>query len=119
MQGGHVYSMLKDIGATHLHHANSVTTSSIFLEYGALASCGFVEYYKIAQTQQPSDEIDKKYGIWHCIFVDHVDIHARAGRKKGPNQYGPVVFVLDLDVLLRLPEGSKVLGGQHGDVGEN
>jgi len=109
MQGSDVYSVLKGIGAMDLHHANSVTTSSTFLKQGGLLSRGFIEDHKLPQTQQSSDEIDKKYGLWHCVFVDHVDIHSRGGRKKGPNQYGPVLFVLDLDVLLRLPEGSKVL----------
>lgn len=108
MQGSDVYSVLQGIQTTHLYHANSVTTSSTFIEQGGLLSRGYVENNKFAQSRQLSDEIDKKYGIWHCIFVDHVDIHARAGRKKGPNQYGPVLFVLDFDVLCRLPEGSEV-----------
>jgi len=116
MQGSDVYSVLQRIRATHLHHANSVTTSSTFLEHGGLVSRGFVEDHKLAQTPQSSDEIDKKYGIWHCIFVDHVDIHARAGRKKGPNQYGPVLFVLDLDVLLGLPKGSEVFVTKNNPI---
>jgi hypothetical protein len=108
MQGREVYEVLKQIGATSLHHANTVTTSSTFLELGALVSRGFVEDRGLQQTMQSSDQIDKKYGIWHCIFVDHVDIHHRAGRTKGPNQYGPVLFLLDLEILLGLPEGSGV-----------
>ena len=28
---------------------------------------------------------------------------------KGPNQYGPVLFVLDLNILLQLPTGSDIL----------
>jgi hypothetical protein len=108
MQGADVYCVLKDIGATHLHHANSVTTSCTFLEHGGLASRGFVEDHGLKQTPQSSDGIDKKFGIWHRIFLDHVDIHDRAGRKKGPNQYGPVLFVLDLDVLRGLPKGTEV-----------
>ncbi|MGA2977989.1 MAG: hypothetical protein ABSD76_00225 [Terriglobales bacterium] len=71
-------------------------------------SRGFVEDAGLTQTAQSSDQIDKEYGIWHCVFLDHVDIHERAGRKKGPNQYGPVLFVLEPDVLLRLPEGSDI-----------
>lgn len=108
MQGTEVYNVLKGIRATHLHHANSVTTSCTFLEQRALASRGFVEDHNLMQTVQSSDQLDKKYGIWHRIFVDHVDIHYRGGRKKGPNQYGPVLFVLDLDILSTLPAGSTV-----------
>jgi hypothetical protein len=103
-----VYEVLKKIGATHLHHANSVTTSSTFLEQGALLSRGFVEDNKLKQTPQGSDQIDKKYNIWHRVFIDHVDIHDRGGRRKGPNQYGPALFVLDLDVLLGLPAGTDI-----------
>jgi hypothetical protein len=91
-----------------LHHANTVTTSCTFLENGALLSRGYVETHRLEQTPQASDAIDKKYGIWDAVFLDHVDIHFRAGRKKGPNQYGPVLFVLDLDVLLHLPTGTDV-----------
>jgi len=74
-----------------------------------LLSRGYVENHGLAQTDQPSDEIDKKYGIWDRVFVDHVDIHYRGGRAKGPNLYGPVLFVLGLDLLLKLPAGSDVL----------
>jgi hypothetical protein len=36
MQGADVYGVLKPMGATLLHHANSVTTSTTFLEQGGL-----------------------------------------------------------------------------------
>ncbi|MCI0720793.1 MAG: hypothetical protein L0338_17765 [Acidobacteria bacterium] len=86
-----------------------MTTSSAFLEQRGLLSRGFVEDGGLKQTPQSSDDKDKKYDIWRCVFLDHVDIHFRAGRKKGPNQYGPVLFILDLDILLALPAGSDVL----------
>jgi hypothetical protein len=109
MQGSEVYDVLKQIGATHLHHANSVITSCTFLEQGGLLSRGLVDDHGLKQTPQPSsDEIDKKFGIWHSIFVDHVDIHDRAGRKKGPNYYGPVLFVFGLDILAGLPAGTDI-----------
>lgn len=106
MQGRDVYDVLLAKGATHLFHANSVTTSCTFLEQGGLASRAYVEEQGLAQTPQDSDEKDKKYGVWDCIFLDHVDIHDRAQRA---NVYGPVLFRLDLDVLLTLPGGSDVL----------
>jgi hypothetical protein len=108
VEGNDIYGILKRIGATHLHHANSVMTSCTFLEQGGLLGRGFVEDHGLKQSVQPSDELDKKYGIWHSIFLPHVDIHGQAGQIKGPNRYGPALFVLDLDVLLRLPAGSAV-----------
>lgn len=104
-----IYEVLKGIGATQLHHANTVTTSCTFLEHAALLSRGYVENQGLAQTYQGSDAIDKKYGVWNRVFVDHVDIHHRGGRVKGPNQYGPVLFSFDLNILLTLPTGSDVL----------
>ena len=116
MQPKEVFDVLTQIGATHLHHANSVATSCTFLEQGALLSRAFVENHRLVQTAQSSDEIDKKYGIWGRIFLDHVDIHDRAGRKKGPNQYGPVLCVFDLDFLLGLPPGSEILATKRNPV---
>lgn len=108
MQGSDVYSILRSIRAEKLYHANSVTTSCTFLKQGGLVSRSFVENHNLSQTRQGSDLIDKKYGIWDRIFVDHVNIHYRAGRKKGPNQYGPVLFIFDLDVLRGLLKDSEV-----------
>lgn len=109
MKPSDVYEVLKGIGASRLHHANTVTTSCTFLEHGGLLSRGYVESHHLEQTYQPSDDIDQKYGIWDRVFVDHVDIRYRAGRVKGPNQYGPVLFELPLDILLNLPTASDVL----------
>lgn len=103
-----VYEVLRKIGARNLHHANTVTTSCTFLEQGALLSRAYVEANGLKQTPQESDAIDKKYGIWDRVFLDHVDIHYRGGRTKGPNQYGPVLFVFDLDLLLRLLQTTEI-----------
>ena len=108
MQGPDIYRVLQSIGATHLHHANSVMTSCTFLEQGGLLSRGFVEDHHLQQTAQYTDQDDRKYAIWHLVFVDHVDIHERGGRSRGPNKYGPVLFVLDLDILLHLPAGTDI-----------
>lgn len=105
MRGPDVFSVLRDIGAKHLYHANSVTTSSTFLENGGLLSRGFVEDHGLQQTAQSSDESDKKNEIWHDIFLDHVDIHHRALEK---NLYGPVLFQFDLSVLLGLRSATQV-----------
>jgi hypothetical protein len=104
-----VHKVLKSINVTHLHHANTVTTSATFLENGGLLSRRYVEKHKLRQTPQSSDQIDKEFDIWDRVFVDHVDIHHRAGRVKGPNQYGPVLFVIELDAILELPAESSIL----------
>ena len=108
LQGSDIYQILKRIGVTHLYHANSVITSCTYLEQCGIVSRGFAEDHKLPQSAQPSDELDRKYGIWHTIFVPHLDIHDRQGQTKAPNLYGPVLFVLDLDVLLGLPRGAEL-----------
>ena len=102
------YNILKQIGTTKLHHANTVTTSCTFLEQGGLLSRSYVENHNLTQTPQYTDAADKRYGVWNLIFLDTANIHYRGGRVKGPNQYGPVLFVLNIDALLWLPEGSDV-----------
>lgn len=106
MKGADVYRVLQNNRVTHLHHANTVTTSCSFLQCGGLASRGFVEKRGLTQTSQYTDEADKKYGIWNDIFMDGVDIHTRASRR---NLYGPVLFLLPADVLMRLPKGTEVI----------
>lgn len=103
-----VYEVLRAIGATQLHHANTVATSCTFLEQGGLLSRGYVESNGLLQTPQSSDEIDKKFEIWDDVFLDHVDIHHRGGVKKGPNLYGPVLFSFPVELLLALPEETLV-----------
>jgi hypothetical protein len=113
-----VYDVLVELHVPkpNLHHANTVITSCTFLENGALLSRGYVEKHGLEQTPQASDDVDKRYGIWDAVFLDHVDIHLRGGRKKGPNQYGPVLFVFDLDLLLHLPAGTDVRVTQNNPV---
>lgn len=105
MNGSDVYAALTTNRVTQLHHANTVTTSCTFLSRGCLASRGWVEHFKLPQTPQMSDSLDKKYGIWNDVFMDGVDIHARASRR---NFYGPVLFEFPVDILLRLPAGTDV-----------
>ncbi|MCP3145003.1 hypothetical protein [Pyxidicoccus xibeiensis] len=124
MEPEEIYAVLRGINVTHLHHANSVRTSCSFLQQGGLLSRSFAEHYNLPQTPQPmSDELDKKFGIWHCLFLDHVDIHERGGRKKGPNKYGPVLFVFEVDVLLKMPPETKILVTKsnpiHWSVGQS
>lgn len=91
-----IYEILKDKGVETLHHANSVITSCQFLRSGSLISRGTIQRNEMYQTPQKSDALDIKYGIWFDIFTDSVDIHARASRV---NFYGPVLFVLDSEII--------------------
>lgn len=108
MRPEEVHELLVNIRANRLYHANTVTTSCTFLEHGALLSRGYVENHNLRQTGQFSDSIDKSFGIWNAVFIDHVDIHHRAGRRRGPNHYGPVLFHLDVNNLLQLPSGTDI-----------
>lgn len=89
-------NILYSKGIKHLYHANTVTTASTFLELGGLLSRQQVEEQGLKQTKQYTDRDDKKYGIWNDIFFDFVDIHDRACNY---NQYGPILFVFNVDVL--------------------
>lgn len=92
----HVYEALQDKGVLALHHANSVLTACQFLRSRSLMSRGTVERLGVKQTEQSSDQIDKRYGIWFDVFADSVDIHARARRA---NAYGPVLFEFDSKII--------------------
>ena len=109
MKPDEIYSILKGINADVLYHANTVPAGCSFLEQGGLLSRAYVENNGLTQTPQTSDANDKKYGIWDRIFLDHVDIHYRGGAKRGPNHYGPVLFLLGLDVLLGLSTKTNIL----------
>lgn len=92
-----VMQVLREKGVAQLFHANSVLTACTFLEHGHLLSRARVQSRGLRQTPQSSDEIDKKFGIFDDIFLDGIDIHARARTKKAPNEYGPVLFVFRMD----------------------
>lgn len=84
----------KDIDT--LYYANSVRTSCSFLRESALLSRGTVEQRGLIQSEQYSDPVDKKYGVWFDVFLDSCDIHERVNNT---NDYGPVLFVFDVAVL--------------------
>jgi len=105
MNGAEVQQALADKGVSRIFHANSVKTSLSLLKLGGLASRAKVETSGLAQTNQISDDIDRKYNIWNDIFMDSVDIHERISDR---NHYGPVLFGIDLGILGALPSGSEV-----------
>lgn len=84
----------KDV--TELFHVNSVITSLTFINNGGLLSRETVEEHNLPQTNQRTDETDKKFKIYNDIFFDSVDIHERA---KDVNNYGVITFVYSVDVL--------------------
>lgn len=82
----------------HFHHANSLATASSFIRENGLLSRGCIEEKGLFQTEQSSDEIDKKYDVWDDVFVDTVDLHGYFPRQ---NLYGPVLFRFSIDILLK------------------
>lgn len=97
-----VYEVLKDKGIDEIFHANSVITSCQFLRTGALLSRGTIARDGLYQTAQTSDLDDQRFGIWFDVFADSDDIHHRA---KNVNLYGPVLFVLDVELIARAYTG--------------
>jgi hypothetical protein len=91
-----VYEVLREKGVENLYHANTVRTSCTFLSHSRLMGRGIGEERSLPQTSQPSDEKDKRYGLWYDIFLDSVAVHRRSGQR---NYYSPVLFVLDLGLL--------------------
>lgn len=106
MTGQEVYEVLQKRGGNKLYHANSVKTTLSLLKLGGLASRGAVADNGLPQTSQISDDKDRQYGIWHDSFLDTFDIHRALSRR---NFYGPVLFVMAAELLLRLPAGATVL----------
>ncbi|KGO81565.1 hypothetical protein Q763_07935 [Flavobacterium beibuense F44-8] len=92
-----LYHILKDKKIEHLYHANTVLTSLTFIEQESLLSRAYVENNNLNQTPQKSDKEDKKYNVWNDVFLDALDLHTKYSR---PNKYGPILFVLNLDLLL-------------------
>jgi hypothetical protein len=94
-----LYKSVPTSGVTHLHHANTVITSASFLRRRELISRGIMDHLGLNQTVQSSDANDKARGVYFDIFLDTVDIHARAKRR---NLYGPVLFKLSVEKMLKL-----------------
>lgn len=91
-----VYQILANKGVEYLYHANTVLTSLTFLNHKALLSRGYVDINNLTQTEQESDSEDKKFNVWDDIFLDGIDLHKKY---KKANNYGPILFVMKLDLL--------------------
>ena len=97
-----VFEVLQEKGVDTIYHANSVLTACQFLRNRSLMSRGTVFRKGLYQTSQISDRIDRKHGIWFDVFIDSVDIHDRA---RQANCYGPVLFVIDSELIKRTYTG--------------
>lgn len=106
MNGNDLYNIFLKKNIKTLHHANSVMTSISIIRLGGLASRHLVEKNGLRQSGQYTDELDKQFGIWDDVFMDTVDIHRRIRNR---NQYGPVLFEVDVSVLQALPSSARVL----------
>ncbi|WP_321818200.1 MULTISPECIES: hypothetical protein [unclassified Paraburkholderia] len=106
MLGKELHDILWKKGVRTLHHANSVMTSISIIQLGGLASRHLVERSGLNQSGQYTDDLDREFGIWDDVFMDTVDIHKRISNR---NQYGPVLFELDIAVLNALPRSAQVL----------
>lgn len=106
MNGADIIPILKRKGIHKLFHANTVTTACTFIQAGGLASRGYVEKHSLRQTPQASDTTDKQFCIWHDVWLDTDDIHARINNV---NFYGPVLFEFAVEMLAILPSGTDVL----------
>jgi hypothetical protein len=94
--GTAIRRILNRKGISYLYHANTVKTASNFLVHGALLSRRKVEKMGLYQTEQYTDELDKEYKIYNSVFLDSCDIHDRGNLR---NDYGPVLFKIDMDIL--------------------
>jgi len=92
-----LYDFLKEINIEVLYHANTVRTSTTYFEQNGLLSRGAVESKGLEQTEQSSDDADKILNLWNDVFIDTTDLHSFFSRQ---NHYGPVLFELDIDLIL-------------------
>ncbi|OQP65419.1 hypothetical protein A3860_17295 [Niastella vici] len=97
IEGKDLYELLIAKGVRNLHHANTVKTSLTYITNDALLSRHYVESLALVQTSQYTDEKDKELGIWDSVFLDGLDLHKKFVK---PNKYGPILFYIDLSLLL-------------------
>jgi len=96
ISGKTLYRILKEKNIDFLFHANTVSTSITFIEQRALLSRHFIETNALHQTEQKSDNEDKKFDVWDHVFLDGADLHKKYKRA---NKYGPVMFRFKLELL--------------------
>ncbi|GKX31397.1 hypothetical protein SH1V18_38770 [Vallitalea longa] len=105
-----LYEFLLSKGIENFFHANTLTTSCSFIQQNKLMSRGIVESLGLPQTSQESDIIDKKYGLWDCIFLDVYDLHKEGfGNYKRQNLYGPILFKLSTKCLIESVPNVRII----------
>jgi hypothetical protein len=105
MRAADVLPILRGKHIDVLYHANSMATSEAFFRLRGLVSRGRVEAEGMRQTAQYTDDGDRRFNVWNDVFTDSVDLHTRMSRR---NQYGPLLFELDVGILAVLPEEVEV-----------
>ena len=65
-----LYEILNNKRIHNLYNANTISTSITFLNEKHLLSRKYVSDNGLFQTEQYSDELDKKFNIWDDIFLD-------------------------------------------------
>lgn len=118
-----VYDVLRKKGLENFYHANTFQTSLTFIEANSLLSREYIEKNGLKMTAQKSDVKDKKLGIWDFIFIDGKDFAVYFDR---PNEYGPILFILDNVLLLdannptvRITKSNPIYWSEEGDQTEN
>ena len=98
LDNNELYHLLIEKGIHCLHHANTVSTSITFISQEGLMSRGGIESKGLFQSEQSSDNDDKKYNVWNDIFLDCKDLHGYFPRQ---NFYGPVLFKFPVELILQ------------------
>lgn len=93
-----LHKFLMEKGIINFFHANTLSTALTFIKNNGLMSRGLVEEHNLYQSVQSSDEIDKRFDVWHDIFIDTIDLHGFFPRQ---NYYGPILFKFNIDFLLK------------------
>lgn len=112
MTNEQIKRVLTSNGVLHLYHANTVETSISFLKSEGLLSRGLCEDIDLPQTDQYTDETDRRYNIYYDIFFDSTEIQ----RRTGVSYYGPVLFVYSVDVIDIVQEGHVRITKRNPDV---
>lgn len=94
-----IVNELKRIGINKIYHANAVVSSLTFIENNGLMPKGLIYDQRLMRADQETDDNDKQFDLYYDIFFDTTDVHYETN---DVNDYGPVLFVFNVDVLAKL-----------------
>lgn len=86
----------------YLFHACTVTAFLSYCKAGAYRSRAAMEGLGLKLTPQPSDEADRRIGVYNDLFLNVFDQHADVHKGRsvtGLNKYGPVAMVFRVEAL--------------------